>query len=204
MSRAFSVFHFLWKLPGFFQLFLLFWGFRQHLFAVADKIYFRSICFLFMLCFLFIRLLYLCFLVIWLYNENPCHNFYFFCFFYSFSYIFATNFFSSKIPARFLFLVTFWWNCYQHGLSKCLLGLSILASQECEKGLLVLRVKLICLHFRVCYFINRKAYCGSKHHSSGKSTSIENHATWRVCPVSTKESCVLLKKGRGRKSSWMT
>ena len=78
MSRAFSVFHFLWKLPGFFQLFLLFWGFRQHLFAVADKIYFRSICFLFMLCFLFIRLLYLCFLVIWLYNENPCHNFYFF------------------------------------------------------------------------------------------------------------------------------
>ena len=80
MSRAFSVFHFLCKLPGFFQLFLLFWGFGQHLFAVADKIYFCCNCFLFMLFLLFIGLLYLCFLVIWLYNENPCHNFYFFAY----------------------------------------------------------------------------------------------------------------------------
>ena len=58
MSRAFFVFHFLWKLPCYF-------GDLGNIYLqLPIKLYFCCICFLFMLFLIFIRLLYLCFLVI--------------------------------------------------------------------------------------------------------------------------------------------
>ena len=62
------------------QTSLLFWGFGQHLFVVADKTLLLLHLLSFHAVFGIYRLLYLGFLVILLYNENPCHNFYFFAY----------------------------------------------------------------------------------------------------------------------------